>query len=53
MILPHIEVSREEFIKLFVEAGGDPEKALSHAKMSEGLGFRAMIGDKMVMSKGE
>jgi hypothetical protein len=51
--LPHVEVSRQEFIRLFIEGGGDPKKADFQAKISEGLGSYVMIGDKMVKSIGE
>lgn len=51
--LVHIEVSRQEFIRLYIENGGDKEKASFHAAMSEGLGSHAKIGDKMVKSLGE
>lgn len=51
--LPHIEVSRKEFIRLFVENGGDPEKASMHAQVTEGLRSYAHIGNQMVRSKGE
>lgn len=46
--LPHLEVSEEEFVHLFVENGGKLEKAKFHAKMSKELGSYIEIGQQMI-----
>lgn len=51
-MLPHIEVSRQEFKRLFIAAGGKPFNADIQALASEGIGSYFMIGDKMVRSLG-
>ncbi len=51
-MLPHVDVSRQEFIRLYVEHGGNPEKASMHAMISEGLGGYTLIGGRMLRSKG-
>ena len=51
--LPQIEVDREEFIRLMIEAGWAKDAAESQATFSEGLGGHARIGDKMVGIKND
>lgn len=52
--LPHVEVTREEFIRLYVEDGGSPVAAKTRADISESLGAHTKIGDKWVaVKKGE
>lgn len=46
--LPSIEVTREEFIRLSVEAGVPKEKAEFNATIAKGLGSHTRIGDQMV-----
>jgi hypothetical protein len=50
--LPHVEVCREEFIRLFVESGDDPEKAVLHAMVSEGMKTYRQMGNQMIRSIG-
>lgn len=48
--LPHVTVSREEFIRLMMEhnGDGDRERAELSAKVAEGMGASAMIGEQLV-----
>jgi hypothetical protein len=49
--LPHVEVTDEEFIRLFMETGMTEEKARQHLMISKGLGSYVHIGEQMVKAK--
>lgn len=51
--LPHVTVTREEFIRRLVERGESQEKAEQMATVAEGLGSHVEIGDEMVGIKDE
>lgn len=46
--LPHVKVSREEFITRLLAKGETQEKAEQTAKIAEGLGSYVEIGEEMV-----
>lgn len=48
---PVIEVTEDEFIRLWVENGGTKKDAKFHLKMSMALGSSVEIGDKMYQVK--
>jgi hypothetical protein len=49
--LPHVEVTEEEFTKLYVASGGDPSKAPLQALVSRELGAYTELAGKMVKVK--
>lgn len=51
--LPHIKVTKAEFIKLFVKNGGKKKDAIFQANICEGLGSSVQIGKQMVSIKGD
>ncbi len=46
--LPHVEVTRDEFIKMMMDSGLTKEKAESQAVFCQALGSHCMIGEQMV-----
>lgn len=47
----HVEVTREEFVRLAIESGETPEHAEQTAKMCLAFGSETMIGGKMLSIK--
>lgn len=47
----HLAVTHDEFVRLFVEAGGTPEKAASVVKIMKIMGSAVLVGDKMLTIK--
>lgn len=46
--LPHVLVTREEFIRLLIADGQTPEKAEQTVHIAEQLGSDVMVGENMV-----
>ena len=51
--LPSIAVTREEFIKMMMEAGKSEDEARFQANIAEGLGSSTELGGQMVSIKKE
>jgi hypothetical protein len=43
----HLDVTKDNFIKLYVENGGKPDEALMQAMISKKIGSYVKIGEKM------
>ena len=46
--LPHRDVTRTEFIRLFMAAGGSGDEAKKHARLSSVMGAHTRIGNELV-----
>lgn len=51
-MLPHVEVSRQEFKRLFIEAGLSEFRAEIQALTSESIGTYFRVGNRMIRSLG-
>lgn len=48
---PTVEVSEEEFMRIYLENGGTEENGKFHLKIAMGLGSSVEIGDKLYQVK--